>query len=552
VINDLWYKNAIIYCLSIATFMDANGDGVGDFSGLMNRLDYLQGIGVTAIWLMPFQPSPHRDDGYDVADYYGVDPRYGTLGDFVEFAHGCKQRGIRVIIDLVVNHTSDKHPWFQEARSDPKSKYRDWYVWSKKKPKDANAGVVFPGVQKSTWNYDKEAGAWYFHRFYEFQPDLNTSNPEVQAEILKIMGFWIQLGVSGFRMDAVPFVIAKKGADVKVPVEQYEMLRTFQEFLSWRQGDAVILAEANVVPKTDMEYFGEAGERLQMMFNFAVNQHLFYALASGDSRPLVKALEATRISEATAQWGQFLRNHDELDLGRLTEKQRQAVFAAFGPDKDMQLYNRGIRRRLAPMLQGDRRRLELAYSLMLGLPGTPVLRYGDEIGMGENLRLPERNSARTPMQWSGERQGGFTKSEKPILPVISGGAYGFEHVNVAQQRRDPDSLMNWMERMIRMRKEAPEVGWGEFTVLQTRKPEVLAIRYDWRNNSVVVVHNLSAEPREVLLDVGVEDSGCLVNLLSQEISDADAAGKHRLLLEPYGYRWYRVGGLDYILKRSAV
>jgi maltose alpha-D-glucosyltransferase/alpha-amylase len=551
-INDLWYKNAIIYCLSIATFMDANGDGVGDFSGLMNRLDYLQGIGVTAIWLMPFQPSPHRDDGYDVADYYGVDPRYGTLGDFVEFAHGCKQRGIRVIIDLVVNHTSDKHPWFQEARSDPKSKYRDWYVWSKKKPKDANAGMVFPGVQKSTWNYDKEAGAWYFHRFYDFQPDLNTSNPEVQAEILKIMGFWIQLGVSGFRMDAVPFVIAKKGADVKVPVEQYEMLRTFQEFLSWRQGDAVILAEANVVPKTDMEYFGEAGERLQMMFNFAVNQHLFYALASGDSRPLVKALEATRISEATAQWGQFLRNHDELDLGRLTEKQRQAVFAAFGPDKDMQLYNRGIRRRLAPMLQGDRRRLELAYSLMLGLPGTPVLRYGDEIGMGENLRLPERNSARTPMQWSGERQGGFTKSEKPILPVISGGAYGFEHVNVAQQRRDPDSLMNWMERMIRMRKEAPEVGWGEFTVLQTRKPEVLAIRYDWRNNSVVVVHNLSAEPREVLLDVGVEDSGCLVNLLSQEISDADAAGKHRLLLEPYGYRWYRVGGLDYILKRSAV
>ncbi len=285
-INDLWYKNAIVYCLSISTFMDANGDGIGDFRGLMNRLDYLQGIGVTALWLMPFQPSPFRDDGYDVADYYGVDPRYGTLGDFVEFAHGCKQRGIRVIIDLVVNHTSNKHPWFQEARSDPKSKYRDWYVWSKKKPKNASAGVVFPGVQKSTWNYDKEARAWYFHRFYDFQPDLNTSNPEVQAEILKIMGFWIQLGVSGFRMDAVPFVVAKKGADVTVPVEQYDMLRTFREFLSWRQGDAVILAEANVVPKTDMEYFGEAGERLQMMFNFAVNQHLFYALATGDSLPL--------------------------------------------------------------------------------------------------------------------------------------------------------------------------------------------------------------------------------------------------------------------------
>jgi maltose alpha-D-glucosyltransferase/alpha-amylase len=552
VINDLWYKNAIIYCLSVSTYMDANGDGIGDFRGLMNRLDYLQGLGVTAIWLMPFQPSPCRDDGYDVADYYSVDPRYGTLGDFVEFTHGCKQRGIRVLIDLVVNHTSDKHPWFQEARSDPKSMYRDWYVWSKKKPKHADDGVVFPGVQKSTWNYDKFARAWYFHRFYDFEPDLNTSNPIVQAEILKIMGFWIQLGVSGFRMDAVPFVIAEKGADVTLPTEQYEMLRTFREFLSWRQGDAIILAEANVVPKTDMEYFGASGERMQMMFNFAVNQHLFYALATGDSRPLTKALKATQISEATAQWGQFLRNHDELDLGRLTNEQRQAVFAAFGPDDDMQLYGRGIRRRLAPMLQGDRRRLELAYSIMMSLPGTPVLRYGDEIGMGDNLRLSERNCARTPMQWSTEPQGGFTTSEKPILPVICGGAYGFEHINVAQQRHDPDSLMNWMERIIRMRKEAPEIGWGEFSILQTRKPEVLALRYDWRNNSVVTVHNLGAIPQEFWFEVGVQDSDSLVNLLSGDNSTADPSGKHCLLLEPYGYRWFRVGGLDYILKRSPI
>jgi maltose alpha-D-glucosyltransferase/alpha-amylase len=551
-INDLWYKNAIIYCLSVSTFMDADGDGIGDFPGLMNRLDYLQGIGVTAIWLMPFQPSPFRDDGYDVADYYGVDPRYGTLGDFVEFTHGCKQRGIRVLIDLVVNHTSDKHPWFQQARSDPKSKYRDWYVWSKKKPKHASDGVVFPGVQKSTWNYDKLAKTWYFHRFYDFQPDLNTSNPKVQAEILKIMGFWIQLGVSGFRMDAVPFIIGTKGAAVRVPTEQYDMLRTFREFLSWRQGDAIILAEANVLPKTDMEYFGKSGERMQMMFNFEVNQHMFQALAISDARPLIKALKATKISEATAQWGQFLRNHDELDLGRLTHDQRQAVFAVFAPDKDMQLYNRGIRRRLAPMLQGDRRRLELAYSLMMALPGTPVLRYGDEIGMGDNLRLPERNCARTPMQWSGEPQGGFTKSDKPILPVITGGVYGFEHVNVAQQRHDPNSLMNWMERMIRMRKEAPEIGWGEFSILQTRTPEVLAIRYDWRNNSVVVVHNLGPTPREVWLKLDSEGSGCLANLLSGENSNSDASGEHCLLLEPYGYRWFRVGGLDYILKRSAI
>src|SRR5471030_1550220 len=553
-INDLWYKNAIIYCLSVSTYMDANGDGIGDFRGLMNRLDYLQGIGVTAIWLMPFQSSPCRDDGYDVADYYGVDPRYGTLGDFVEFTHGCKQRGIRVLIDLVVNHTSDKHPWFQEARSDPKSKYRNWYVWSKKKPKHADDGVVFPGVQKSTWDYDKLARAWYFHRFYDFEPDLNTSNPEVQAEILKVMGFWIQLGVSGFRMDAVPFVIAEKGADVTVPKEQYDMLRTFREFLSWRQGDAIILAEANVLPKTDMEYFGVSGERMQMMFNFAVNQHLFYALATGDSRPLTRALKATKISEATAQWGQFLRNHDELDLGRLTDEQRKAVFAALGPDDDMQLYGRGIRRRLAPMLQGDRRRLELAYSLMMALPGTPVLRYGDEIGMGDNLRLPERNCARTPMQWSTEPQGGFTKSEKPCSPVIDKGPYGYEHVNVAKQRRDPNSMLNWTERIIRMRKEVPEIGWGDFSVIATPDPAVLVIRYDWRNNSVLFVHNLDEKPREVAFAAGVPgDAGkLLVNLLSEDHSQANGRGKHTLMLEAYGYRWYRVGGLDYLLKRSDI
>ena len=549
-INDLWYKNAVIYSLSVGTYLDANGDGIGDFRGLMRRLDYLQGLGITALWLMPFQPSPGRDDGYDIADYYGVDPRYGTLGDFVEFSHGCAQRGIRVLIDLVVNHTSDQHPWFRQARADPESSYRDWYVWSAKKPKDANKGVVFPGVQKSTWNFDKVAKAWYFHRFYEFQPDLNTANPEVQAEILKIMGFWIQLGVSGFRMDAVPFVIAEKGPKVKVPVENYDMLRTFREFLSWREGQAIILAEANVLPNVDADYFGSVGERLQMMFNFEVNQNLFLSMATGDSWPLAKSLKATRTSVDTAQWGQFLRNNDELDLGRLTDEQRQTVFAAFAPEADMQLYGRGIRRRLPAMLSGDRRRLELAYSLMLTLPGTPVFRYGDEIGMGENLRLPERNCARTPMQWSTEPHGGFSKNEKPILPVISEGLYGFQHVNVSQQRRDPNSLLNWMERVIRMRKEVPEIGWGEFVVLKTRSREVLAIRYDWRNNSVLFVHNLGASPCEVRLDVGVENSECLVNLLSSDSSTAEASGKHCILLESYGYRWYRVGGLDYLLERT--
>jgi maltose alpha-D-glucosyltransferase/alpha-amylase len=412
--------------------------------------------------------------------------------------------------------------------------------------------MVFPGVQKSTWSHDAVAKAWYFHRFYDFQPDLNTANPHVQAEILKIMGFWLQLGVSGFRMDAVPFVIAKKGAEQKRSVEQYDMLRGFREFLQWREGDAIILAEANVLPRTDLQYFGDDGDRMHMMFNFQVNQHLFYALAATDCRPLVKALQDTRELPPTAQWGLFLRNHDELDLGRLTAKQRQAVFDAFGPEPDMQLYQRGIRRRLAPMLQGDRRRLELAYSLMMTLPGTPVIRYGDEIGMGDDLSLPERDCARTPMQWSTEPHGGFTKSSTPVMPVISGGPYGFEQVNVAQQRRDPNSQLNWIERIIRMRKEVPEIGWGTFTVLPSGTPEVLVLRYDWRNNAVLVIHNLAPAPLEIRLDLKSGTEGDLINLLTESHSYADSGGRHHIVLEPYGYRWYRVGGLDYLLKRAEV
>jgi len=552
-INDLWYKNAVVYCLSVGSYMDSSGDGTGDFQGLMRRLDYLSGLGITAIWLMPFQGSPGRDDGYDVSDYYNVDPRYGTLGDFVEFTHAAEKRGIRVLIDLVVNHTSNEHAWFKSACADPGSPYRDWYVWSKTKPANADTGMVFPGVQKSTWTHNDKAKAYYFHRFYDFQPDLNTANPLVQAEILKIMGFWIQLGVSGFRMDAVPFVIAEKGANVSKPTEQYDMLRRFREFLQWRKGDAIILAEANVLPDTDLDYFGDDGDRMHMMFNFQVNQTLFYALASADGRPLVKAMNATKPRPQTAQWGMFLRNHDELDLGRLSDKQRNAVFSAFGPTKDMQLYERGIRRRLAPMLDGDPRRIRQAYSLMFSLPGTPVIRYGDEIAMGDDLTLPERNCARTPMQWSTEPQGGFTKSGKPMLPVISEGPYGFEHVNVADQRRDPDSMLNWMERLIRMRKEAPEIGWGNCTALDTGDDGVLALRYDWRNNAVLIVHNLHAKPVDIMLDPDCGDQGrLLADIMDGGSSQADGKGRHSILLDAYAYRWYRVGGLDYLLRRSEV
>ncbi|MFL5356037.1 alpha-amylase family protein [Archangium sp.] len=548
-LDDLWYKNAIVYCLDVKTFMDSNGDGVGDFEGLSRRLGYLAGLGVTALWLLPFHPSPMRDNGYDITDFYGVHPSLGTLGDFVDFTHEARKHGIRVMMDLVVNHTSNQHPWFKEAESNPRSRYRDWYIWSKKKPRDADQGMVFPGVQKTTWTWSPAARAYYFHRFYKFQPDLNTSHPQVWTEIQRIVGFWLELGVSGFRMDAVPFVIQREGARGSHP-EQYRMLRDLRMFLQWRTGDAILLAEANVPPSHDLDYFGDDGDRMHMLFNFLVNQHAFLALATADARPLVQALEKTRVTEELSQWAHFMRNNDELDLGRLDEEQRQRVFEEFGPEKKMQLYDRGIRRRLAPMFAGDRRRLELAYSLMFTLPGTPVLRYGDEIGMGEDLSLKERSAIRTPMQWSTEPQAGFSTAKKTVLPVISEGPYGYERVNVADQKTDPGSLLNWTERIIRARKECPEIGWGQWRVLETHSPHVLALRYDWRNNGVVILHNLDAKSHAVTFGAGSADAKVLMNLLSGDHSRANGRGQHQLELEGYGYRWYRVGGLDYILKRS--
>jgi len=544
-IDDLWYKNAIVYCADVETFMDSDGDGIGDFEGLSRRLDYLAGLGITCIWLIPFQPSPNLDHGYDITDYYGVDKRHGSLGDFVDFTHQASLHGIRVIIDLVINHTSDQHPWFQSARASKSSPFRDWYVWSKKKPRDANKGMVFPGVQKTTWSYDEVAREYYFHRFYKFQPDLNTANPEVRTEIQRIMGYWLQLGVSGFRVDAVPFVIESKGANKK-HVPHFEMIRDMRNFLQWRTGDAVLLAEAIVLPDKDLFYFGRDDDRMHMMFNFLVNQNLFYALAASDARPLAVALRETKRKPETGQWAHFLRNNDELDLGRLTEEQRETVFEAFGPDPSMQLYGRGIRRRLAPMLNNDRRRLELAYSAMFTLPGTPVIRYGDEIAMGDNLKLPERTATRTPMQWSSEPQAGFTKAEKPVVPVIDDPIYGYERVNVAQQRRDTNSLLNWTERIIRMRKECPEIGWGDWKIVPARSSAVLAIRYEWRSNAMLVIHNFAAEPKAISIDAGDET---LVNLLSDDHSRSKS-GIHRIALEAYGYRWYRVGGLGYILDRE--
>jgi len=548
-IDDLWYKNAVIYCLDVEKYVDGNNDGIGDFAGLTRRLDYLAGLGVTCIWLQPFYESPNRDNGYDVSNYYAVHPKLGTFGEFVDFMNHAEQIGIRVIADLVVNHTSERHPWFQAARKDPNSSYRNWYLWSKTRPPDYNKGMVFPGVQKATWTRDEVAGEYYFHRFYDFQPDLDTMNEAVRTEILRIMGFWLQLGVCGFRMDAVPFLISRKGARVR-PRKDYEFLHEMRDFLQWRRRDAVLLAEANVPPDESLEYFGDLGDRLQMMLNFPVNQRIYYALATGDLKPLITALEATKERPQAAQWVHFLRSHDELDLGRLTKTQREKVFAAFGPTKDMQLYDRGIRRRFVPMVDNDRRRIELAYSLLFTLPGTPMIQYGDEIGMGDDLSLPERECARTPMQWSADQNGGFSTARRTIRPVISDPIYGYKRVNVEGQRRDPHSLLNWVERKIRMRKECPEISWGDWKILKTNADDVLVMEYTWREHSLIVLHNFVDKPRAVRIPVSTAGTQVLVDLLATNDSRAGEHGHHEIELEPYGYRWFRARGLDRNVPRA--
>ncbi len=539
--ENLWHKNAIVYTIDLESFADGNGDGVGDFPGLAGKLDYLAGLNVNCIWLQPFFPSPRRDHGYDITDFYNIDSRYGTIGDFVEFTQAARDRGIRVIADLVVNHTSIDHPWFRDARQNSHSKYRDWYVWSRQKPATAEQGMAFPGVQKTTWTFDEVAGEYYYHRFYDHQPDLNTGNPAVRAEIAKIIKSWVQLGVCGFRVNALPFVISTKGPGSTEYGDCPEYLIELRQVLSWQRGDAVFMAEANVPPDQVPMYFGE-GDRVHVIFNFFVNQHLWLALARERAQPIRDAYAALPPIPKYSQWANFLRTHDELDLGRLSESERGEVFRAFGPAREMQLYGRGIRRRIAPMLNNNRQRLELAHSLVLTLPGTPVLRYGDEIGMGEDLSLKERDSIRTPMQWAATRNGGFSaaQTERLVLPVIRGGEFGYEKVNVAAQQRDPNSFLNWLERMTRLRMRRPEFGTGSCEWLETSDPAVLANSCTGEKSCVLAIHNLSGRPVDVSVNVTRRLPGWF-DLLNNCERHESQDPRQRFQLKPYGYLWLREG-----------
>ena len=539
--SDLWWKNAVIYCVDVELFADANGDGVGDLPGLTDRVDYLAGLGVTCLWLMPFYPTPNRDNGYDIADFYGVDPRLGSLGDVVELLRAARERGIRVIADLVVNHTSVDHPWFQAARADRRSPYRDYYCWADEPPPDGPKDVVFPGQETSNWAFDERAGQWYLHRFYKSMPDLNIANPRVRDEIHKVVGFWLELGLSGFRVDAAPFLIETTGTEPPPSGDPHEYLRNLRSFLARRRGDAILLAEANLPPPDQRRFFGdEDGDEMHMLFNFVGNQRLFLSLVRQEAAPLAGALaELPAIPEAS-QWANFVKNHDELTLDKLSEGEREEVFDALAPDEDMRIYGRGIRRRVPPMLGGDRRRLELVYSLLFAMPGTPVLLYGEELGMGDDPGVEGRGSVRVAMQWNDEDGCGFSPV-RPRVPVVTGGDFGCRRVNVGGQRRDPGSLLNWMERLIRVRKETPELGWGSYQVLPAGDEAVLAVRHDWRGSVVLTVHNLAGRDVEARLEPPREDlAAALVELRADQAYDRPGSPADTLPVGAYGYRWFRL------------
>ena len=539
-----WFKNAVIYCIDVDTFRDGNGDGIGDFIGLRQGLSYLAGLGVTCIWLLPFYPSPGRDNGYDVMDYLGVHPELGDLGDFTAFMDEANDRGIRVIIDLVVNHTSDQHPWFLAAK-ERDSRYYNYYVWRTEKPPDTRDQVAFPGKQTGVWRYSRSAKAYYFHRFYDYQPDLNTANPAVQAEIKKIIGFWLSLGISGFRVDAAPFVIAHKGPEIeKQPHESFEYINEFREYLSWKRGDALFMAEANVAPSELKHFYGERGDRMNMVLNFFVNPHLFLAFANESPEPLTRSLLQVPSLPENCQWGYFLRNHDELDLSRLSELEEARCLDVFAPDKNMRLYGRGIRRRLAPMLGGDVQRQMLAFSLIFSIPGTPIIWYGDEIGMGDDLNQPERSSVRTPMQWSAEANAGFSTAPAKKLrrQVVDSGLFDYRHVNVQAERRSPDSILNRVERMIRTRKEFPEFSQGKYRLLESDRPDAIFAHAceDSEGNAVLAVHNLSRSAVTANVRLWTDQLSRAVFLFGKNDEAAVQNKDLPITLEGYGYDWIRL------------
>jgi maltose alpha-D-glucosyltransferase / alpha-amylase len=536
-VEDLWHKNAVIYCLAVETFMDSDGDGVGDFEGLLGQLDYLSWLGVDCLWLEPFFPSPWNDHGYDVADYRTVDPRLGTLEQFEHLNREAEARGIRVLVDLVLNHTSDEHSWFKSARADRRSEHREYYMWTDDPASEPQQPNAFPTRQSSPWTYDEEAGQYYLHRFYSHEPDLNVAHPDLADELRDIARFWLERGIAGFRVDAAHFLVQK--LEQSGDPDPHRLLRDLHRLATDRRPDAVLLAEADVDVGQVPDFFA-GGQECTLLLNFLLDCNIFLALARQDAEPLRRVLRSLPEPPEACQWANFVRNQDELNLARLSDEERDHVFDAFARSPKERAFGRGIRRRVPAMLRGDRRRIELIYSLLFSLPGTPVLGYGDEIGMGDDLDLPERMSVRTPMQWSADPGGGFSSAARDGLTpyLISTGVYGHERVNLDDQRRDPQSLVNWIRATIQARRRLPEIGLGRLELLETDSPSVFAHACEWRGRGIAAFHNLASEPRTFRLrgfDRELRDDSLPGDRDYGELDPSNVA------LGPYGYRWLRFG-----------
>ncbi|MGC1308013.1 MAG: maltose alpha-D-glucosyltransferase [Phormidesmis sp.] len=538
--SPLWFKNAIIYEVPVRAFADSNGDGIGDFRGLTERLDYLQELGVTALWILPFFPSPLRDDGYDISDYMSVNPIYGTLDDFKEFMAAAHQRDIRVIIELIVNHTSDQHPWFQRARMAPAgSPERDFYVWSDDADKYKGTRIIFQDFETSNWTWDPVAKAYYWHRFYSHQPDLNYDNPVVQQAVFDVLDFWLELGVDGLRMDAVPYLYEREGTNCENLDETHDFLKKMRKYVDDRHEGRMLLAEANQWPEDAAAYYGD-GDECHMNFHFPLMPRLFMSLRMEDNFPIIDILQQTPEIPENCQWGLFLRNHDELTLEMVTDEDRDYMYRVYAQDQEMRI-NLGIRRRLVPLLENDRRQIELLNGLLLSLPGTPVLYYGDEIGMGDNVYLGDRNGVRTPMQWSPDRNAGFSPANphKLYLPLIVDSEYHYTTINVEAQRATPNSLLNWTKRLISTRKRYQAFGWGDFHLLSVDNRKVLAFTRTYEDEEILVVANLSRFVQGVHLDLSLFKGRLLVEIFGRtEFPPVGDEGSYFISLSPYAFYWF--------------
>ena len=538
--SELWYKDAIFYELHVKAFQDGDGDGIGDFRGLTERLDYVQDLGVDCLWLLPFYPSPLRDDGYDIADYYGIASGYGTMADFEAFMREAHRRGIRVIADLVVNHTSDQHLWFQEARRDPTSAKRDWYVWSADDKRYRDARIIFVDTETSNWTWDPVARAYYWHRFFSHQPDLNYDNPDVRQAMLGVMRFWLDKGLDGFRCDAVPYLFEREGTSCENLPETHAFLKQLRAEVDAHYRHRVLLAEANQWPEDVRPYFGD-GDEFHMAFHFPLMPRMFMALHSADRRPITDMFLHTPAIPESCQWCLFLRNHDELTLEMCTDSERDYMYYAYAQDPLMKL-NIGIRRRLAPLVGNDLGRLQLLHALLFSLPGTPVIYYGDEIGMGDNIHLGDRNGVRTPMQWSGDRNAGFSTAEPAMLhsPVIADPVYGYQAVSVEAQLRAPASLLSWMRRIIAVRRTTRVFGRGTLRFLEPANTRVLAYLREWAGEAILVVANLAGSVEPVELNLRAYRGAVPVEMFGGALFPVIGESLYFLSLAPHGFYWFRL------------